>query len=81
MTDAATADLLRVDLTDHTVEREPVPDRWLAEYVGGKGLGARVLYDRGPTRWDRTTTCSSRSDHSAGSYPVKRSSPRSPARR
>ena len=46
MTDAATADLLRVDLTDHTVEREPVPDRWLAEYVGGKGLGARFLYDR-----------------------------------
>ena len=46
MTDAATADLLRVDLTDHTVEREPIPERWLAEYVGGKGLGARYLYDR-----------------------------------
>ena len=46
MTDAATADLLRVDLTDQTVEREPIPERWLAEYVGGKGLGARYLYDR-----------------------------------
>ncbi|MFB6252067.1 MAG: aldehyde ferredoxin oxidoreductase family protein [Halobellus sp.] len=46
MTDAATAGLLRVDLTDHTVEREPIPERWLAEYVGGKGLGARYLYDR-----------------------------------
>jgi aldehyde:ferredoxin oxidoreductase len=46
MTDAATADLLRVDLTDHTVEREPIPERWLAEYIGGKGLGARYLYDR-----------------------------------
>ena len=46
MTDAATADLLRVDLTDHTVEREPIPEQWLADYVGGKGLGARFLYDR-----------------------------------
>ena len=46
MTDAATGDLLRVDLTDHTVEHEPIPERWLAEYVGGKGLGARFLYDR-----------------------------------
>jgi aldehyde:ferredoxin oxidoreductase len=46
MTDRASADLLRVDLTDRTVEREPIPDRWLAEYVGGKGLGARYLYER-----------------------------------
>jgi len=46
MTDAAATDLLRVDLTDHTVEREPIPERWLAEYVGGKGIGARYLYDR-----------------------------------
>jgi aldehyde:ferredoxin oxidoreductase len=45
MTDAA-AHLLRVDLTDRTVEREPIPERWLAEYIGGKGLGARYLYDR-----------------------------------
>jgi aldehyde:ferredoxin oxidoreductase len=39
-------DLLRVDLSDGVIEREPVPDRWLARYVGGKGLGARYLYDR-----------------------------------
>jgi aldehyde:ferredoxin oxidoreductase len=45
MTDAAT-DLLRVDLNNRTVERVPIPERWLAEYVGGKGLGARYLYDR-----------------------------------
>ncbi|MBB6646654.1 aldehyde ferredoxin oxidoreductase family protein [Halobellus ruber] len=45
MTDAA-AHLLEVDLTDRTVEREPVPERWLADYIGGKGLGARYLYDR-----------------------------------
>ena len=45
MTHAA-GDLLRVDLTHQTVEREPIPERWLAEYVGGKGLGARYLYER-----------------------------------
>jgi aldehyde:ferredoxin oxidoreductase len=45
MTHAA-GDLLRVDLTDQTVKREPIPERWLAEYVGGKGLGARYLYER-----------------------------------
>ena len=46
MADTATTDLLRVDLTERTVDREPIPERWLAEYVGGKGLGARYLYDR-----------------------------------
>ena len=46
MTDGAPTDLLRVDLTAGTVERERLPDRWLTQYVGGKGLGARYLYDR-----------------------------------
>jgi aldehyde:ferredoxin oxidoreductase len=36
--------VLRVDLTGGTVESERVPDRWLARFVGGKGLGARYLY-------------------------------------
>jgi aldehyde:ferredoxin oxidoreductase len=36
--------LLRVDLSAGTVDSEPVPDRWLADFVGGKGLGARYLY-------------------------------------
>ncbi|WP_435183640.1 aldehyde ferredoxin oxidoreductase family protein [Halobellus sp. EA9] len=46
MTDGAPTDLLVVDLTEGTVERERLPDRWLREYVGGKGLGARYLYNR-----------------------------------
>ncbi|WP_256289305.1 aldehyde ferredoxin oxidoreductase family protein [Halobellus inordinatus] len=46
MSDAAPTDLLRVDLSAGTVERDPIPERWLAEYVGGKGLGARYLYER-----------------------------------
>jgi len=37
--------LLRVDLTAGTVESERVPERWLREYVGGKGLAARYLYE------------------------------------
>jgi aldehyde:ferredoxin oxidoreductase len=37
--------LLRVDLTRRTVTTERVPERWRRQYVGGKGLGARYLYD------------------------------------
>jgi aldehyde:ferredoxin oxidoreductase len=38
-------DLLRVDLTAGTTERTQIPDEWLRKYVGGKGLGARYLYE------------------------------------
>ncbi|MFB6092729.1 MAG: aldehyde ferredoxin oxidoreductase family protein [Haloquadratum sp.] len=41
----SSTDLLRVDLSAGRITREPVPDRWLAAYVGGKGLGARYLYE------------------------------------
>lgn len=37
--------LLRVDLSAERVRSEPVPDGWRRRYVGGKGLGARYLYD------------------------------------
>ncbi|WP_254862616.1 aldehyde ferredoxin oxidoreductase family protein [Halovivax gelatinilyticus] len=37
--------IVRVDLTDERVESEPVPERWRRLYVGGKGLGARYLFD------------------------------------
>ncbi|MFP4626484.1 MAG: aldehyde ferredoxin oxidoreductase family protein [Natronomonas sp.] len=37
--------LLRVNLTERTVTSEPVPQRWRRKYLGGKGLGARYLYD------------------------------------
>ncbi|MEF8779770.1 MAG: aldehyde ferredoxin oxidoreductase C-terminal domain-containing protein [Haloferacaceae archaeon] len=37
--------VLRVDLSAGTVRREPVPDRWRRRYLGGKGIGARYLYD------------------------------------
>ena len=37
--------MLRVDLTARTVSREAVPASWRRNYLGGKGLGARYLYD------------------------------------
>ncbi|MFD1514601.1 aldehyde ferredoxin oxidoreductase family protein [Halomarina rubra] len=37
--------VLRVDLTAGTVERERVPERWRRQFLGGKGLGARYLYE------------------------------------
>lgn len=38
--------VVTVDLTSETVEREQVPQRWRRQYLGGKGLGVRYLYDR-----------------------------------
>lgn len=37
--------VLRADLTTGTVEREAVPEEWRRRFLGGKGLGARYLYD------------------------------------
>jgi len=37
--------LLRVDLSSGSAESVPIPDGWLARFVGGKGLGARYLYE------------------------------------
>ncbi|WP_222918723.1 aldehyde ferredoxin oxidoreductase C-terminal domain-containing protein [Natrinema sp. SYSU A 869] len=39
------ARLLRVDLSTRSVTSERVPEAWLERYVGGKGLGARYLYE------------------------------------
>ena len=39
--------ILRVNLSTRRVESERVPDEWLRKYVGGKGLGARYLYEAG----------------------------------
>lgn len=37
--------LLRVDLSDASVQSEPIPPSWRRAYLGGKGLGARYLYE------------------------------------
>lgn len=37
--------MLRVNLSTGTVESEQVPAHWLRRFVGGKGIGARYLYE------------------------------------
>ena len=40
-----TGKLLRVNLTDGTSAVESIPREWLKQYIGGRGLAARYLYD------------------------------------
>ncbi|QLG27775.1 aldehyde ferredoxin oxidoreductase [Halorarum halophilum] len=44
--------VLRVDLTAGEVRFETVPEAWRRRYVGGKGLGARYLYEELPAGTD-----------------------------
>ncbi|MFB6183404.1 MAG: aldehyde ferredoxin oxidoreductase family protein [Haloarculaceae archaeon] len=44
--------ILRVDLAAERIESEPVPAEWLRRYLGGKGLGARYLYEEVPAGAD-----------------------------
>ncbi len=37
--------LLRVDLTSGSCAKEPLNMKWAAEYIGGRGLGTRYLYE------------------------------------
>ena len=37
--------MLRVDLSTGRVESERIPEAWLERYIGGKGIGARYLYE------------------------------------
>ncbi|MFW6152789.1 MAG: aldehyde ferredoxin oxidoreductase N-terminal domain-containing protein, partial [Halobacteriota archaeon] len=37
--------VLRVDLTEGRVTTEAVPPSWRRDFIGGKGLGARYLYE------------------------------------
>jgi len=45
MTGGWTGTLLRVNLTEQTWRAEAIPDSWLRDYVGGRGLAARYLYE------------------------------------
>jgi aldehyde:ferredoxin oxidoreductase len=40
-----TGTVLRVDLTRGRVKKEPLREDWASEYVGGRGLGARYLWE------------------------------------
>ncbi len=38
-----TGTVLRINLTDRTITKEPLNEDWAKEYVGGRGLGAKYL--------------------------------------
>jgi aldehyde:ferredoxin oxidoreductase len=40
-----TGRILRVDLTNGTARHEEIPRQWLEEYLGGRGLGVRLMRD------------------------------------
>ncbi|MFH1321402.1 MAG: aldehyde ferredoxin oxidoreductase family protein [Bacteroidota bacterium] len=40
--------LLRVDLTNRKTEIEDIPEQILINYIGGRGLGVKLLYDEMP---------------------------------
>lgn len=45
MIDSWTRRLLRVNLTHGTHTVEEIPDAWLRDYIGGRGLAARYLFE------------------------------------
>jgi len=45
MSYAWTGKILRVDLTTASSRREEIPRPWLEEYLGGRGLGVRLMRD------------------------------------
>jgi len=44
--------LLEVDLTHGTTRELPIPEEHFRRYLGGRGLGARLLYDMLPAETD-----------------------------
>lgn len=40
--------ILRVDLSQKTIQEQEYPEAWLSKYVGGDGLAAKILYDEVP---------------------------------
>ena len=57
--------LLEVDLSTERTRQVRLKDDVLKDYVGGRGLAAKILWDRlgengkRQTRWDLKTYCSS----------------------
>ena len=44
--------LLRVNLDDHTFKSEEIPEKILLDYIGGRGLGSKILFDEVPGKTD-----------------------------
>ncbi len=43
--DGYTGKVLRVDLTNEKISTEPLNKEWAKQYIGGKGLGAKYLFE------------------------------------
>ena len=41
-----------IDLSTRSIRSEPVPDELAWNFIGGKGLGAKILYDFTDERTD-----------------------------
>jgi len=52
MTTGYTGKILVVDLTSVEVREEQIPDKLYRDFIGGAGLGARLLYERQPGKVD-----------------------------
>ncbi|MBF0258741.1 MAG: aldehyde ferredoxin oxidoreductase family protein [Desulfamplus sp.] len=48
MNNAYMKQFLFIDLSFGTIEVQPVPDTLIDDYIGGKGFGAKILYDKIP---------------------------------
>ena len=58
--------VLRVNLTNRTAKPEPIREEWLVDFVGGRGLGVRYLWeDRKSTRLNSSHIQKSRMPSSA----------------
>lgn len=44
--------LLRINLTDHSYKTEDIPEDILLKYIGGRGLGVKLLFDELPAKTD-----------------------------
>ncbi|MEZ5196774.1 MAG: aldehyde ferredoxin oxidoreductase family protein [Bacteroidales bacterium] len=44
--------LLRVNLTDHTYKTEEIPEKLLLNFIGGRGLASKILFDEVPAGAD-----------------------------
>lgn len=44
--------ILRIDLSNRSYRVEEIPDKIIRQYIGGRGLGAYLLYNSVPPRVD-----------------------------
>ena len=42
--------LLRINLSDHSYKVEEIPEEFLLKYIGGRGLGVKILFDELPAK-------------------------------